>query len=191
MGEGTVFSLFVSPHLDRGGGVPRSCLDGGGGGYPSQVWMVGGGVPWSGLDGGGVPQPGLDGGGVPRPGLDGGRYPGNPPARSRWWRGTPWPGLDGGGVPRVPPGQVWMGYPLSQVWMGYPPPTQDSKHLIRGGRYASCVHAGGLSCYYLGLEILLNQYKVFCHFCRCESRTGPIEILVLRLMGAVSGPTLV
>ena len=40
MGEGTVFSLFVSPHLDGGGGVPQPGLDGGEGG------------PWSGLDGG-------------------------------------------------------------------------------------------------------------------------------------------
>ena len=53
----------------------------GGGGYPSQVWMVGGrgtpvrsgwwgeGVPWPGLDGGGgVPQSGLDGGGRGYPG---------------------------------------------------------------------------------------------------------------------------
>ena len=38
MGEGTVFSLFVSPHLD-GGGVPKPSLD----------------------TGGGVPQPSLDG----------------------------------------------------------------------------------------------------------------------------------
>ena len=51
MGEGTVFSLFVSPHLD---GLEGGC--------PSQVWIWGGG---------GVPQPGLDGGGVSRPGLDG------------------------------------------------------------------------------------------------------------------------
>ena len=42
MGEGTVFSLFVSPHFD--------------GGYPSQVWMVGE-VPWPGLDGGGEGYP--------------------------------------------------------------------------------------------------------------------------------------
>ena len=56
MGEGTVFSLFVSPHLGGGtpvrsrwgvphlrsgvGGVPHPDLDGGG--YPIQVWMVGG-----------------------------------------------------------------------------------------------------------------------------------------------------
>ena len=74
MGEGTVFSLFVSPHLD-GGGVPQPGLDGGGGvGYSSQVLMVG--VPQSGLDGRGVPWPDLDWGGVPQPGLDerGGRH---------------------------------------------------------------------------------------------------------------------
>ena len=49
MEEGTVFSLFVSPHLDRGntparsgwwGGVPWPGLDGGCG-YPGQVWMEG------------------------------------------------------------------------------------------------------------------------------------------------------
>ena len=53
MGEGTVFSLFVSPHLSGGwgGGVPQSGLDGGWGGVipvrsrwggaPSQVWVEG------------------------------------------------------------------------------------------------------------------------------------------------------
>ena len=46
---------FVSSLLEGGG--PRPGLDGGGGGgYPSQVWMVGGGR---------IPQPGLDGGGYP------------------------------------------------------------------------------------------------------------------------------
>ena len=49
-----MFSVCLSVHTSRGG-------------YPGQVWMVGGGVPWPGLDGGGVTQPGLDGGvpGVP------------------------------------------------------------------------------------------------------------------------------
>ena len=78
MGEDTVFSLFVSPHLDGGGGTPicqweeypltRSGwgwgypfpgLDGDGG-TPSQVWM--GGYPFPGLDGGGYPFPGQEGG---------------------------------------------------------------------------------------------------------------------------------
>ena len=72
-----------------------------------------------------------------------------------------------GGEP--PPIQDWMGYPPPihdwyplhprmmgylppiQDWMGYPPPSrqeteQHSEHLLRGGRYASCVHAGGLFC---------------------------------------------
>ena len=142
MGEGTVFSLFVSSHLDPGGGgVPQPGLDVGGG-YPSQVWVVGG-----------VPQPGLDGGGgVPQSGLDGGEggYPsqvwmveGSTPARS-WWGGTlarswwlggypgqvlmvgvvPRPGLDGGGYPRYPLARSgWWGVPgvpPYHVWMGYP-----------------------------------------------------------------------
>ena len=86
-----------------------------GGGYPSQVWMVGG-LPWAGLDGGGYPsQVWMVGGGVPQPGLDGG--------------GVPQPHLDGGGVyPGYPPGQVWMelgypGYPplARSEWWGYPP----------------------------------------------------------------------
>ena len=40
---------------------------------------------------------------------------------------------------------------FSLVPMGVPPPPnqeteQQSEHLLRGGRYASCVHAGELSC---------------------------------------------
>ena len=69
MGEGTVFSLFVSSHL--GGGVPQSGLGKGGvlqsglgrGGTPSQVWV--GGYPISGL-GRGVPHLW---GGTPCPGV--------------------------------------------------------------------------------------------------------------------------
>ena len=90
------------------GGVPRSGLDGG---YPDQVWMVGGGcVPQPGLDGGGVPQPGLDGGGIPQPGLDGGRG-----YRSQVWMV---------GVTQDTLHHDWMRYPPGQVWMvgGYPPP---------------------------------------------------------------------
>ena len=51
------------------GGVPQTGLDGGG--YPGQVWMVGGYL--------GYPQPGLDGGGAPPwPGLDVGGTWGTP-----------------------------------------------------------------------------------------------------------------
>ena len=62
----------------------------------------------------------------------------------------PW---TGGGVP-----QPWMGgwypisggvpHPMSRGIPWVPPPARDSKHLLRlrGGRCASCVQAGGLSC---------------------------------------------
>ena len=140
-GEGTVFSLFVSPHLDGGGypsqvwmvwGVPRPGLDGGGHpdqvwmvewGYPSQVWMVGGTLARSGWWG--VPQPEgypsqvwMKGGtwGTPWPGLDGGW---GTLARSGWW-GVPQPGLDGGrGVPQ--PGLDGVGDTLARSgWWGVP-----------------------------------------------------------------------
>ena len=84
------------------------------------------------------------------------------------WGGVPWPGSDGrypsqvqmGGIPArskwVNPGQGWgtphpeVGYPPGQGWV---PPTRDGispppqEYLIRDGWYASCVHAGGLSCF--------------------------------------------
>ena len=47
-----------------------------------------------------------------------------------------------GGYPSPSRGIPWPG-------LGYPPPPkteQQSEHLLHGGRYASCVHAGGLSC---------------------------------------------
>ena len=69
-------------------------------------------------------------------------------------RGVPWPG---GGYPARevhPPG----GYPAGGVpWPGGVPcrgGTQLGQHreyLLHGGRYASCVHAGGLSCLYIQL----------------------------------------
>ena len=103
--------------------------------------------------GGGVPHP-RSGWGIPHP-ADGG-YPipglnrevphpadgGVPPFKTGW--GTPHSGLDG-----VSPD--WMGYPPVQDWMGYPPRHQ-SKHLLRGGRCASCVHPGGLSCTLICLQ---------------------------------------
>ena len=119
MGEGTVFSLFVSPHLD-------------GGGYPSQVWMVGRGYPsqvWMGGYPGQVLMvrgtPARSGWwGVPQPGLDSGRDGGGVPLNQVWmvggtW-GTPQPGLDGGGVPWVPPTMTGWGTPYHE-WIWYPP----------------------------------------------------------------------
>ena len=69
--------------------------------------------------------------------------------------GVPRPGLDGGGVPRVPPqpGLDGGGVPPHHDWMGYPP--HHSEHWLRGGRYASCVHAGGLSCFVCFHEVFI------------------------------------
>ena len=121
-----------------------------GGGTPSQVW--GRGYPISGLGGGTLARSGWWGGGYPIPCLGG--YP-----ISGLGRGYPISGLVGGtpclggphlrsrGVPHV------QGVP--HVWLGgnpisAPPPPhcteQHSEHLLCGGRCASCVHAGGLSC---------------------------------------------
>ena len=97
----------------------------------------------SGPAGGGGTLPGPAGGGVPwlgeYPGQGGTlvRYP--PPARSGW--GVPWLG---GTLVRYPPGQVRMGgYPArgGGTQLG-----QQKEYSLHGGRYASCVHAGGLSC---------------------------------------------
>ena len=106
------------------------------GGYPHPR-CPGGGVPHPG-PGGGVPHPSSRRGtscsswGYPLPGPDLGL--GTPPYRTGW--GTHCARLDG-----VPPHRPRL--------MGYPPcqeTEQHSEHLLRGGRYASCVHAGGLSC---------------------------------------------
>ena len=40
------------------------------------------------------------------------------------------------------------GLPHHRSRRGVPPPHQQSKHLLRGGRCAFCVQAGGLSCQY-------------------------------------------
>ena len=71
---------------------------------------------------------------------------GTPPTRSGW--GTPRPGLDGGGVPPPRPS-------LDKT-------EQHSECLLRGGRCASCVHAGGLSCVdlFLGTQSLIIRTKL-------------------------------
>ena len=88
------------------------------------------------------------------------------PARSSR-DGVPLPGPAGGGNPSQVqtwdyPGQEW-----STPWagMGYPNPLsppapgigQQMDYLIRCGRYASCVHAGGLSC----CRFLMNFFYRF------------------------------
>ena len=118
---------------------------------------------------GGIPQPGLDGGGIPSH-VWGRGYPISGLGRGYPISGLGVPHLQGvphlwgypmsGGVPHVwglP--HVWGGtsclggYPLSGGGGGTPslaPPPhcteQHSEHLLCGGRCASCVHAGGLSC---------------------------------------------
>ena len=91
-------------------------------------------------------------GGTPFPGPGGYPLP-----RSRWGvphpadGGTPFPGL--GGYPHLDLGRGYphlgKGYPPSRPdprTGGYPLLVQHSMYLLRGGRCASCVHAGGLSC---------------------------------------------
>ena len=113
-------------------------------GDPIQVRTGGGWVPQAGQHGEGTPS--LDrrvphlwmGGDIPHLQL------GGTPARLGQG-GTP--SLDGGY-----PGQAWgtlhpeMGYPPSVQGWGPLRIGQQMEYLIRSGRYASCVHAGGLSC---------------------------------------------
>ena len=104
------------------------------GGYPNQPWM--GGVPDPALDRG---YPNLGQRGYPIPCLGG--YP------NLGW-GVPHP--MSGGVPHLRGGGYPIPCPRGVPWV---PPHQNSKHLLQlcGGRCASCVHAGGLSCsFYYG-----------------------------------------
>ena len=158
------------PHPADRGGVPhpRSRW----GGTPFQVQT--GGYPIPGP--GGYPILGPGRGCLPRvpPHLAGCAHPGYPPAqqggtclgypppgRGRPPRVTPaWQGAPAQGTPHLA-GGTCPGYPppsrghlprVPPTWQGVPargtPPHQEqhSVYLLRGGRYASCVHAGGLSC---------------------------------------------
>ena len=83
----------------------------------------------------GIPQPGPDGGGgTPARFSWGGGYP----SQVRW--GVPWPGLTGGYSRWGTPGVT----PLAGV---LPVTGQQMEYLIHHGWHASCVHAGGLSCF--------------------------------------------
>ena len=130
----------VCPPLGGGGGVPQSLILSWVSGPMSFLGM---GYPPA-RSGWGTP-PARSGWGTPSAGSGWSTPPPQPGqdgilrmAKSTW--GTPSPGQDG-----VPPGQVRMGY--------FPPPPapkteQLSKHLLRGRRCASCVHTGGLSCFF-------------------------------------------
>ena len=135
---------FVCQSTLAGGGYPISGL--GRGGTPSQVWGMGYPPP----PGTGYPlPPDLGQGTPPGPGT------GYPLPPDLGWvppgPGTGYPPGPGMGYSpwtwdRVPPPGPGMGYPPPDL--GRLPPPQHSEHLLqlRAGRYASCVHAGGLSC---------------------------------------------
>ena len=112
------------PWGSRGGTLPGPAQ----GGYPGRGGTLAGGYP-----GRGVPWLGgtLAGG---YPGLgEGGTLAGGYPGRG----GVPW--LGGGGYPAR--GGTLPGGRGTQLG-------QHREYLLHGGRYASCVHAGGLSCFY-------------------------------------------
>ena len=126
MGEGNIFTLCASPHLDRGEGflVRSGWWWKGGDGYPipGLRWGVPhlrsgvGGTPvrsgwW------GVPHPRSGWWGLPLPGLDGGGGTQvNTQARSGWWgHNPPWPGVDCG-----------EGYLIPGLGWGVPWPGLDS-----------------------------------------------------------------
>ena len=137
------------------------------GGYPGQVPPRGGtrvrypprGVPGSGTPPGGYP------GQVPPRGGTRVRYPPGGVPGSGTPRGVPGSGTPPGGYPgQVPPGGgtrvrypprggTRVRYPpRGGTRVRYPPPGggtrvgQQKEYSLHGGRYASCVHAGGLSC---------------------------------------------
>ena len=143
------------------GGVPQSGPVGGGV-YPGQVQL---GVPQSG-PAGGYPHPALDRGWVPPCGWG---YPiqplmggtpiqpwtvgGYPPIQG--WMGVPPWFRDGGKPPSSDGGtplQPGMGYSHLDLGWGSPLLGQQKEYSLCGGRYASCVHAGGLFCCNLRLK---------------------------------------
>ena len=140
------------PHLAKLGGIPIQLT----GGYP--IWPMGGGTPiqltWG--------YPILLTGVTP----------------SIWMMGVVTPSS----WQWVPPLELDCSTP-HRTWMGYPPPHQEteqqSKHLLRSRWYASCVHAGGISCVrskntnYLAclqiakkLTIYYHCNKILVRFCR-------------------------
>ena len=113
-------------------------------------------MPWGRHLGGTLPGPARGWGGGTLPGPAGGRgYPaggGGCPAGGVPCLGVTLPrGVPclGGYPGRVPLGQVRMGGTL----LGGTQLEQHREYLLHGRRYASCVHAGGLSCFDFGFEI--------------------------------------
>ena len=145
LGEGNSFSLFVSSH-------PRGYLSWWGGYLP---WLAGTYLGWEGTLTEGVPTlawgvPILARGYLPWPGST--------------YLGQRVPTLDRG-VPTLSRGGTYLDQGGYLPWLeGYPPwPGQHREYLLRGGRYASCVHAGGPSCCWF---ILIRCITVACFLCQ-------------------------
>ena len=116
------------------------------GGTPSQVLMGGYPLPRSGWGGGGGYPP-VQMGGVPPSQVRMGIIP----PMSRPGKGVPPPPCPDLGRWYIPV-QTWEGGTPSPIQVrsqdgGYPQPEQHSVYLLRGGRCASCVYSGGLSCF--------------------------------------------
>ena len=100
------------------------------------------------------------------------------PPRSRWgvpgqvpMGVLPLPGPDWGGtLTRVPPSPAGYPHPPGQVQMGGGTRVgQQKEYLLHGGRYASCVHAEGLSCYIVVMELLMLLSAAFDFICVLDS----------------------
>ena len=140
--EGNSFTLFVCPHLGGGtrtwhpppgGGTQTWPPPGGGGGYPDLTPPRG------------VPGPDTPPRGVPGPDSPGGvPGPDTPPGGTRTWHTPP------GGTRTYPPRGGTRTWPPRGVPGPDPPPGggtqvgQQKEYSLHGGRYASCIHAGGL-----------------------------------------------
>ena len=139
MGGGVPVSHNALQHFPECHGEAR------GGTLPGPARGVG--VPWPGGypgQGGTLAEGGTLARGYPGQGgtLPGGTLAGGYPARGYPGRGYPGRGYPGQGG-TLPGGIPWPGGVPCQ---GGTQLGQHREYLLHGGRYASCVHAGGLSC---------------------------------------------
>ena len=108
-----------------------------------------GGTPFPGLDRAGYPLPRSGGGGAPFPDLGRG-YPLSRPEK---------------GLPPISRSGTWTG------GEGYPQLEQHSVYLVRGEQYASCVYAGGLSCFKYIFWHLKSSFRIFASARYCATVT--------------------
>ena len=127
------------------------------GGYPYPIMLCNSTQNSMGQTPRGSTLPGPVGGGGTLPGPAGEGYPaggtqvGYPPSQVRM--GVPYQGYPG----RVPPGQVRTGGVPCQ---GGTQLGQQKEYSLHGGRYASCVHAGGLSCLSYRPAFLVHTFEI-------------------------------